>query len=701
MLPTNSAQPSTSHSSAHQTTKPHRVLACQPCQQRKIKCNRKTPCSNCVKSDTNCVAASLAPRKRRFPERALLDRLRHYEALLREHDIPFQPLHSSHGDISLDEDDGDLDEHSPASSAREPSSYSSPKDLLKDLYLLNHDGSEVLHSQGRIAAIAKIWDTVYKDGDHLLLGQRATPVDLCTFHPDPAIIFRLWQVYLDNVDPLLKVTHSPSLQSRIVDAMTKLADVSAPLEALMFSIYCISIKSLSDHECHHIFGQDKPTILSKYHLACQEALLNCGYTRTSDRDCLTAAYLYLLSAGQSTDPRSVASVLGLLMRIAQRMGIHLETINCKCNAHEAEMRRRLWWSLAAFDARMSELTDFKSSTLIPGWNCKIPLNISDSELRVDIKFVPAPAPKPTEAIFCVVRSEIAQFVRHSAFHLEFAYPTLKPLATAQPDELSKLEQLLEEKYFPSFDEENRLELMTLCTARGWLAKYRLVNFYFAFPSSSSPRQPTEAQRAAAMSFAFTILENDTKVMSSELTKGFTWLTSFFFPAPAYIHLAQCVKRKPLGPQADRAWQLMSENHMARFSNTNDSHLIILFSGIIMETWEACETAARDAGTPITVPPIISRLQEVLARTAADAQASKDEGTSENNTPIPPLNAMYDIPLSAVTATMPPNFPFEMGNLAQLSDIDSWPGISTDILGTMPMNNFWSSMSWGLGGRGGW
>lgn len=77
--------------------KPQRVLACVLCQQRKVKCDRKFPCSNCVKSGVQCLSASLVPRqrRRRFPERELLNRLRYYEDLLTKHNIPFEPLHAS------------------------------------------------------------------------------------------------------------------------------------------------------------------------------------------------------------------------------------------------------------------------------------------------------------------------------------------------------------------------------------------------------------------------------------------------------------------------------------------------------------------------------------------------------------------------------------------------------------------------------
>jgi hypothetical protein len=74
--------------------KSHRVLACVLCQQRKVKCDRTFPCSNCIKHGTQCVPATQPrPRRRRFPERELLDRLRRYETLMKQNNVKFEPLH--------------------------------------------------------------------------------------------------------------------------------------------------------------------------------------------------------------------------------------------------------------------------------------------------------------------------------------------------------------------------------------------------------------------------------------------------------------------------------------------------------------------------------------------------------------------------------------------------------------------------------
>ena len=78
-----------------QFSKPQRVLACVLCQQRKVKCDRKHPCANCIKAQVQCVPAIQVSRRRRrrIPERDLLERLRKYEDLLHQNNIKFEPLH--------------------------------------------------------------------------------------------------------------------------------------------------------------------------------------------------------------------------------------------------------------------------------------------------------------------------------------------------------------------------------------------------------------------------------------------------------------------------------------------------------------------------------------------------------------------------------------------------------------------------------
>lgn len=144
----------------------------------------------------------------------------------------------------------------------------------------------------RVAAVKKMWDQSVRSDDHLLFGSRRTTVDLSTLHPDPVQIFRLWQIYLDNVNPLLKVTQS--LQGRIIEAASNVTNINPTLEALMFSIYCMFTLSLVVEDCQTMFSSSKEEFLMRYQFGCQQVLYN-WVLRSSDRDCLTALYLYLVS----------------------------------------------------------------------------------------------------------------------------------------------------------------------------------------------------------------------------------------------------------------------------------------------------------------------------------------------------------------------------------------------------------------------
>ena len=94
---------------------------------------------------------------------------------------------------------------------------------------------------------------------------------------------------------MIKVTHTPSLQGRIIEAASDITNIHPTLEALMFGIYCTSILSLSSEDCQTTFSSSKENLLMNYQFGCQQALLKCGFLRSSDRDCLTALYLYLVS----------------------------------------------------------------------------------------------------------------------------------------------------------------------------------------------------------------------------------------------------------------------------------------------------------------------------------------------------------------------------------------------------------------------
>ncbi|KAJ5808488.1 hypothetical protein N7474_009757 [Penicillium riverlandense] len=669
-----------------------RVLACVLCQQRKVKCDRKFPCANCIRFRVQCVPATLAPRqrKRRFPERELLKRIRMYEVLLRQNNVQFEPLHPN--ESKAEAHFGPNEEQ--AESARTDQSSSSTSGKHEEVNEIKQhpdaeDEDDGSSSDVNEVGVKKVWDQLFTD-DNLLLGSRKTLAELSTLHPDPVQIFRLWQIYLNNVDPLLKVTHTPSLQPRLIEAASNMTNISPTLEPLMFSIYSMAVTSLATDECQTTFGSTKEDLLTKYQFGCQQALMNCGYLRTGDRECLTAFYLFLISIGPGTDPRSLSSLLGVAMRIAQRIGIHSESASAKCSVLEAEMRRRLWWSLKIFDSRIGELADHKTIVLDPAWDCKIPRNVNDSDMRAGMKEPPPVQGVSSEALFAVVRGELGEFVRHSKAYLGFTNPSLKYFLseTAPEDgEMATLQKMVEEKYLRLCNPENPLHFMTIWSTRLFIAKYSLIEHYWKYSGSYGDR--TAAQRDRAIGYALAMLESDTKILASPLTKGFLWIVHFYFPLPAYIHILQDLRRRPSSKLADKAWEAMSDNYDVRVITHEkaESPIYDIFVKLVLPAWEAREATLN--ATPIP-PRIVSYVREVVAQKEQSTQAG---GIEHMNIGLDDLN---------IPTPMPMSMPMGLGNYGLLYGAggqDSSTGTSFD---PGPFNQFdWAAMDWDLAGRPAW
>jgi hypothetical protein len=136
---------------------------------------------------------------------------------------------------------------------------------------------------------------MFENNDHIMFGAGMEPKSITLLHPDPVHIFRLWHVYMDNVNPILKITHSPTLQQRIIEASSNLGNISPALEALMFGIYSVAILTMTDEECFSIFGEEKDTLIQTFRSGCQQALINAGFLRTNDLQVVAAYLLYLVS----------------------------------------------------------------------------------------------------------------------------------------------------------------------------------------------------------------------------------------------------------------------------------------------------------------------------------------------------------------------------------------------------------------------
>lgn len=177
-------------------------------------------------------------------------------------------------------------------SARYQSSYPLTYSQFRASEKLFRDSSDEDNVDG--SAIHHIFDEMYEHQDSFpfVVGARVAPVT--HLHPSSIHIFQLWQVYINNINPLLRITHAPTAQGRVIEASAHLEGVSSGLKAFMFAVYLIALISFEDAEVQAMFGEAKMRVVSRFQLVAQQTLINAGLMRTSDITVLQAYILYLV-----------------------------------------------------------------------------------------------------------------------------------------------------------------------------------------------------------------------------------------------------------------------------------------------------------------------------------------------------------------------------------------------------------------------
>lgn len=129
----------------------------------------------------------------------------------------------------------------------------------------------------------------------VLPGSMGGEVDLVYLYPSANHAFLLWQKFLENINPLSKVIHAPSIQPEVIKVSIDLSSASYASLALLFSIYAAAVMSLTKTEVESLFGETKETLQHKFTSGAQRAFALAGFMKAATRTLLQAFTIYLVS----------------------------------------------------------------------------------------------------------------------------------------------------------------------------------------------------------------------------------------------------------------------------------------------------------------------------------------------------------------------------------------------------------------------
>lgn len=130
-----------------------------------------------------------------------------------------------------------------------------------------------------------------------ILGVDLQKTRLRSLHPSQSQILMLCTFFVDNVDPIFKVMHVPTLKRSVLDASNSLDNIigGRSMEALLFAMYYAAITSLSLEDCKKYFQEDRCTLLDRYRSGTEVALANADILTSPDMTALQALVIFLVS----------------------------------------------------------------------------------------------------------------------------------------------------------------------------------------------------------------------------------------------------------------------------------------------------------------------------------------------------------------------------------------------------------------------
>ncbi|EXM14109.1 hypothetical protein V3481_007357 [Fusarium oxysporum f. sp. vasinfectum] len=394
-----------------------RARSCAICHRRKVRCDKKLPCSQCIRFDFECSYPPAGPPARRAKKTTINDfasRIsqmeKTIEAFKAGQEAPEEYVSSSMtsensvptpASIAADVD---VRERVGGSQNVERN----PREgLLFNKGTSSHYVNEVLFSRviEQEDDVRKALATPRYEPPHDVnsttchlnptgwLSAGISSVSTAIYHPQRRVAVRLWKVFVDSIDPYAKVLHIPTAEIIVYTVISDLAKASNETLALCFAIYYASVTALSPGEVLDITGEDNKLALLRYRMCLEQSLAQADFLDNPTLTLLQALAIYGAALRVHSSGRAVWIINGLALRSAQSIGLHRDGSSLGLSPFESEIRRRVWWYFQERDSRGAEdygLQNPSGASAVYG--VELPRNLHDSDIFPGMKELPPSRP---------------------------------------------------------------------------------------------------------------------------------------------------------------------------------------------------------------------------------------------------------------------------------------------------------------------
>lgn len=420
-------------------------LSCAACRHRKLKCNRTSPCENCVRRGDAASCSYATPGTRKKSSSAsngssstpddMQNRIDRLEGLVlslmtngsgsagpaaaaqaistsTSDESPMSGRQNSmqeDNDMIREEGDDESDTESVTNSfgilkvdnEKGKSMYVGDSHwhlVLADIaevksYFANHAGE--LDAQYKKVAFSNPSTAL---GSPAFLFGAQTQVsegELRAALPNRNSVEKLVGRYFNSYDSAVNIIHYPTFHKQLQTHYKDPTKTSVVWIALLNSILCLAMQS------YHKIGDEPPewkgkalSFAAEYRLRCVQCLVLADYTKCADNT-IEALLLYVHGEYTSRWDAEVGiwAIISVVIRLAMRMGYHRDPEHFPgVSPFKGEMRRRVWSFLRMMDIIFSFQLALPNMIKSRDCDVKLPRNLFEEELREDMTELPPARP---------------------------------------------------------------------------------------------------------------------------------------------------------------------------------------------------------------------------------------------------------------------------------------------------------------------
>lgn len=230
--------------------------------------------------------------------------------------------------------------------------------------------------------------------------------------------------------------------------------------------------------------------------------------------------------------KSLWSLMGIVVRNAERCGLHRDGILLGLPPYETEKRRRVWWELQHLDMALGVKSGSMSLSLQASWDARLPLNIEDEDIEPSMREAPEEREGLTSMSQCLwtywVLDLQRSFCHADGTKLGFSWPADKSLSAVEKNTLiDRLETGLNKRYVQFCDPIRPLHLLVQILARAFICGMRRLTLH-PLAHNGKISDLSEDHRKRLLDVCIQGLEYDVALHSNPSLKHFRWRFQGYF-----------------------------------------------------------------------------------------------------------------------------------------------------------------------------